>query len=106
MFRLFASAAARHPDTFAHLLRALDFHLSPTKEVALVGDDLSALAEVVRSRHRPHLVLAGGPEGSGTPELLAERGAVDGRAAAYVCEHFSCRAPTTDPEQLMAALAA
>ena len=33
--------APRHPDSFAHLLRALDFHLSPTREVALVGDDLA-----------------------------------------------------------------
>jgi uncharacterized protein len=106
VFRLFAGAAARHPDSFAHLLRALDFHLSPTKEVALVGEDVSALASVVRSRHRPHLVLAGGPEGSRLPELLAGRGAVDGLAAAYVCENFTCRAPTTDPAGLEEALAA
>jgi uncharacterized protein YyaL (SSP411 family) len=100
VFRLFASAAARHPEAFAHMLRALDFHLSPTKEVALVGEDLSALAETVRSEHRPHLVLAGGPEGSPAPELLAERVAVDGRAAAYVCEHFTCKAPVTTPAAL------
>jgi uncharacterized protein YyaL (SSP411 family) len=100
VFRLFAKVAARHPEGFAHLLRALDFHLSPTKEVALVGEGLSALAEVVRSRHRPHLVLAGGPEGSEVPELLAGRGAVDGLAAAYVCERFACQAPVTDTQAL------
>ena len=70
----------RHPDAFAHLLRALDFHLSPTREVALVGDDLGALAAVVRSELRPHLVLAGGPEGA---ELAgAARGRTDDRRAA------------------------
>ncbi len=100
VFRLFAGPAASHPEAFAHFLRALDFHLSPTKEVALVGDDLSELAKVVRSEHRPHLVLAGGPEGSETPELLQARTAVDGKAAAYVCEHFTCQAPTTDPAAL------
>ena len=36
------------------------------------------LAEVVRSAHRPHVVLAGGPEGTERPELLRERSAVDG----------------------------
>jgi len=100
VLRLFAKAAPRQPDAFAHLLRALDFQLSPTKEVALVGDDLSELTAVVRAEHRPHLVLAGGPEGTASPPLLKNRGAVDGRPTAYVCEHFSCQVPTTDPETL------
>ncbi|HSR94602.1 MAG TPA: thioredoxin domain-containing protein [Solirubrobacterales bacterium] len=100
VFRLFAKTAPRHPDAFAHLLRALDFQLSKTKEVALVGDDLAELSAVVRSSYRPHLVLAGGPEGSDTPPLLAERPSIGGKATAYVCEHFTCRAPTTDPEAL------
>ena len=68
--------------------------------MALIGDDLSELAAVVRSNYRPHLVLAGGPEGSDTPPLLADRPAVDGQSAAYVCENFSCQAPVTDPEHL------
>ncbi len=100
VFRLFARSAARHPEAFAHLLRALDFHLSPTKEVALVGDDLADLAAVVRSQLRPHLVLAGGPEGTATPPLLQHRATVEGKPTAYVCEHFSCRQPVTEPEAL------
>jgi uncharacterized protein YyaL (SSP411 family) len=104
VFALFAKTATQHPESFAHLLRALDFHLSPTKEVALIGDDPGELAAVVRSSFRPHLVLAGGPEGSEEPPLLRERPAVDGRPTAYVCEHFSCRAPVTTPEDLAALL--
>ncbi len=100
VLRLFAKAAPRQPDAFAHLLRALDFQLAPTKEVALIGDDLAELAAVVRSGHRPHLVLAGGTEGSDIPPLLAGRPQVDGKAAAYVCEHFTCQAPVTTPEHL------
>jgi hypothetical protein len=100
VLRLFAEPAARRPEAFAHLLRALDFRLSPTREVALVGRRLDPLAAVVRAEPRPHLVLAGGPEGSERPELLAQRSEVDGRPAAYVCESFSCRAPVTDPAEL------
>jgi len=100
VFALFGKPAVEHPDAFAHMLRALDFNLSPSREVALTGDDLAELSAVVRERHRPHLVLAGGPEGTGEPPLLRGRTAVDGRPAAYVCENFSCRLPVTDPEEL------
>jgi uncharacterized protein len=102
---LFARPAVRHPDAFAHLLRALDFHLSPTREVAIVGDDVDELVNVVRSTVRPHLVLAAGPEGSETPPLLAGRTTLDGRPAAYVCENFTCRLPVTDPDDLQRELA-
>jgi len=104
VLRLFAKAAPRRPDAFAHLLRALDFDLAPVKEVALVGDDLAELAATVRSEHRPHLVLAGGPEGADAPPLLQERSAVEGKPTAYVCEHFACQAPTTDPGALASLL--
>ncbi|HET8861933.1 MAG TPA: thioredoxin domain-containing protein [Solirubrobacterales bacterium] len=104
VLHLFARAAPRQPDAFAHLLRALDFQLSPTREVALIGDDLAELAAVVRADFRPHLVLAGGPEGSDTPPLLANHPTVDGKPTAYVCEHFSCQAPTTDANVLASLL--
>jgi uncharacterized protein len=100
VFALFAKTATQHPESFAHLLRALDFHLSPTREVALVGDDLAELATVARSAFRPHLVLAGGPQGEEAPPLLQGRTTVDGKPAAYVCESFTCRLPTTEPSRL------
>ncbi|HXS34749.1 MAG TPA: thioredoxin domain-containing protein [Solirubrobacterales bacterium] len=104
VFRLFAKPASQHPEAFAHLLRAIDFRLSPTKEVALIGDDLAGLATCVRSEFRPHLVLAGGPEGSGTPELLANRPAIEGKSTAYVCESFACKQPVTEIPALAALL--
>ncbi|HEY5941618.1 MAG TPA: thioredoxin domain-containing protein [Solirubrobacterales bacterium] len=100
VFALFGKPAIEHPDAFAHMLRALDFDLAPTREVALVGDDLAELAAMARERHRPHIVLAGGPEGSEDPPLLAGRTAVDGKPAAYVCESFACQLPVTAAEEL------
>ncbi len=99
VLQLYGRIAQRQPDAFAHLLRALDFHIAPVKEVALVGDRLEALAAIVRGSHRPHLVLAGGPEGAEAPELLQERTAVGGAATAYVCENFACKAPVTDSQE-------
>ncbi|HET7510731.1 MAG TPA: thioredoxin domain-containing protein, partial [Solirubrobacterales bacterium] len=100
VFGLFGKPAVEHPDAFAHMLRALDFHLSPSREVALVGNGLSELAAVVREDVRPHLVLAGGPEGSEQPPLLTGRTSVDEKPAAYVCENFTCHLPVTDPATL------
>jgi uncharacterized protein YyaL (SSP411 family) len=100
VFALFGKPAVEHPDAFAHMLRALDFDLSPTREVALVGEDLNELAAVVRERHRPHAVLAAGPEGSEEPALLAGRTTVDGKPAAYVCQNLTCHLPITSPEEL------
>jgi len=103
VFRLLHKVAARHPHAFAHLLQALDFHFATVKEVALVGPGREPLERTVRARFRPHLVLAGG-EPEGVP-LLEGREPVDGRAAAYVCEHFACQRPVTEADELEALLA-
>ena len=94
VFRLLHEVAARHPQAFAHLLQAMDFHFASVKEVAIVGPGAEALARVVRARFRPHLVLAGG-EPDGVPLM-------EGREApgAYVCENFTCRRPVTEPAEL------
>jgi uncharacterized protein len=98
VLRLLHELAPRHPQAFGHLLQGLDFHLARTKEVALVGGETAELERVVRSRFRPHLVLAGGAP-DGVP-LLQGREPVDGRAAAYVCENFACQMPVTEPGEL------
>jgi uncharacterized protein len=107
VLRLFADLLRRSPLAFGHLLQALDFHLARTQEVALVGADRSALERLVRAQFRPHLVLAGGDgeDAAGVP-LLEGRTPVDGRAAAYVCERFTCQRPVCEPDELRALLGA
>jgi uncharacterized protein YyaL (SSP411 family) len=106
VMRVRAPIVAEHPHGFGHILQAIDFYLAPVREVAIAGagDEAGAqaLARVVRGRYAPHVVLAGG-DGDGVP-LLEGRVPVNGRAAAYVCEHFSCQAPVTEPDALTAAL--
>ena len=108
VFDLFARVATRHPHAVPHLLRAIDFHLAAVKEVALVapagGDGFGGLDAMVRAELRPHVVVAGAVEGAERPELMLGRSAVEGRAAAYVCESFSCRSPVTEPDELAHAL--
>ena len=114
VLELFAPAAVRHPDAFGHLLQALDFHLSPTREVALIAPAgeganghtwaaLGELAGVVRSAHRLPLVLAGGAEEASGPsccETARRSRAVRPRTSAS----GSCRAPVTTAAHLEASL--
>jgi hypothetical protein len=97
LIRLLHVIAPQHPLAFGHLLRAIDFHLAPVREVALAGDDVSDLARVVRGGFWPYTVLAGG---DGPVPLLEGREPVDGQAAAYVCQHFTCQLPVTSAEEL------
>jgi uncharacterized protein YyaL (SSP411 family) len=106
--RLLHELARSHPGAFGHLLQALDFHLGPTRELALAGDarGIGELAAVVREALRPHLVVTAGPGGDeGAVPLMRGRVAVGGRAAAYLCEGFACRRPVTDPGELRTLLA-
>jgi uncharacterized protein YyaL (SSP411 family) len=105
VLRLLCPLAARHPTAFGHLLQAIDFYLAPVREVAIVGPAAQAaeLVRAVRSGYHPHVVLAADVGSDGVP-LLDGREPVDGRAAAYVCEHFVCQAPVTSAEELAAAL--
>jgi uncharacterized protein YyaL (SSP411 family) len=102
LIQLLHTVAPEHPLAFGHLLRAIDFIVSPVREVALAGDDVSELASVVHRGYFPHLVLAGG--GGDAVPLLAGRTPVDGHAAAYVCERFTCELPQTNVEEFTKAL--
>jgi uncharacterized protein YyaL (SSP411 family) len=103
-----APVLGEHPTAFAFLLEALERAVHPPLEIAVVGDDAERgpLADVLRRRVLPAAVRVSASPGVGddlTP-LLAGRGPVDGRAAAYVCERFTCGLPVTDPEALRAEL--
>jgi uncharacterized protein YyaL (SSP411 family) len=103
-----ADIMVQHPSAFGHLLGALDFAVSPVKEFAIVGDpaqaDTRGLLEVINNRYLPNSVLAcASPENSEAQQaipLLAERPLKDGKATAYVCQHFACQAPVNTPEAL------
>src|SRR5215216_5411328 len=108
VLRLLNELAARHPQAFAHLLQALDFHSASVKEVAIVGPDADVLARVVRGEFRPHVVLAGKrgdtpPAGGHDAVPLLEGRDVPG---AYVCENFTCKRPVTAPDELEELLSA
>ncbi|MDQ6713867.1 MAG: thioredoxin domain-containing protein [Candidatus Dormibacteraeota bacterium] len=96
--------AAKAPLAFGRLLAALDFHLGRVVELAVIGEpadpQTGRLLQVVRQRLLPNRLVAVAPRGDSTIPLLADRGALDGKATAYLCEGFVCRAPTVDASEL------
>ncbi len=110
VLKILGGLAERQPQGLTYLLSAADFHLSPTREVALIapeGAGLGSLDELtaeVRRRYRPNLVLAAGEQGASEPPLLAERPDLAGEPAAYVCERFACKAPVGTAAELAALL--
>jgi uncharacterized protein YyaL (SSP411 family) len=100
VLRLLAPAMERVPRPFSWALCALDLHLAPPRELAIVGDVRSEVARAALAPFAPRTVVAVGP--SDEVPLLAGKGPVDGSAAVYVCERFACRAPATHPSDLAA----
>ena len=105
--RPMADVMTRYPTGFGRYLGALDFHLGPVAEVALVWPagtgPAGPLLDTVYGRYLPNRVVAGAAEGApdmaGLPLLEGKR-AEGGRVTAYVCRKYVCQAPTSDPELL------
>ncbi|MFD9267633.1 thioredoxin domain-containing protein [Streptomyces goshikiensis] len=99
----------RAPRFIGHGLAVAEALLDGPREVAVVGapDDpqWAALHRTALLGTAPGAVVAAGPpraaDGSGGEfPLLAERTRVDDLPTAYVCRHFVCARPTTDPVEL------
>ena len=101
-----ADSIRRFPTAFGRWLQAADLALAPAKQVAIVYAESSAsarpLLDVIEMQYRPQVLLAASayPPPASAPPLLADRPLVDGKATAYVCEHFVCKLPVNTPAAL------
>jgi uncharacterized protein YyaL (SSP411 family) len=98
----------RAPGATGHWLGALDFYVSLPKEIVIVGplEDArtDALLHEVGGRYLPNRVVAGMSDPANPPvkdsPLLEQRIMQDGLPTAYVCEHYACQLPVTNPDAL------
>jgi uncharacterized protein YyaL (SSP411 family) len=111
--RLFCDHMEENPFSFGHMLCALDFYLETPKEIAIVGQrgaaETQALFRVVHDTYVPNKILLLVDPEAGLDEAfahlpLSEMAQRDGKATAYVCHHFACSAPTTEPMGLASLL--
>ena len=101
---------AAGPEAMPQMLTALDFQLGSVKQIVIAGDpkreDTRALLKNIHKRYLPHKVILAADNGAGQeylgqliPSIKAMR-PLDGKAAAYVCENYACKLPTSDPDTL------
>jgi uncharacterized protein len=106
----FAAPLQHYPSALPQMLVALEFSITKPQQIVLAGqpaaDDTRVLQTEVSRHFLPDtiLLLADGAEGQTflgekLPELK-EMQPVNGKAAAYVCENFTCKAPVTSAEEL------
>ena len=101
----------RSPSGSAQMLCELDFLLSTPKEIAIASqresDDTHAALTAIHSRFIPNKVLALASDGEDVGDfipLLEGKTQLESKATIYVCENYTCQAPTTDVEELVGLL--
>jgi uncharacterized protein YyaL (SSP411 family) len=115
LLRTFSKSVGEYPAGFTHFLQGADLLLEPTREVVIAGhperNDTRELLQSLNTTYAPEAVALYRPAGPDAREITriapytAGMKPVAGRAAAYVCENFSCQEPVTDPKALAAKLA-
>jgi uncharacterized protein len=112
ILRLMAATIQRYPSGFGRLLCALDFYLGTPREIAIIGDagarETRLLLDEIWQAYLPNKVVAqASPSDTVAAEiipLLRDRPQLNNRATAYVCEHFTCKTPATNPTELASQL--
>jgi len=99
VFRFVARLLPQAPSAFGHALNALDLHLSPPRELAVIGGPDTEVARAALAPFDPNAVVAFGP--SESVPLLQGKDLVDGRPAVFICQNFACQAPITQPADLV-----
>ncbi len=105
----------RLPSAMTQMLCAVDASLAKPRQIVIAGKrdaaDTKALLREVRAVFSPNQIVLLADAGADQKwlgsklEFLRTSAPVDGSAAAYVCENFTCQAPTTDPAKLRELLA-
>jgi uncharacterized protein YyaL (SSP411 family) len=113
--RGFSESWSRSPQGLPLMLAGLLDWQSPPRQIVLAGKpgskDFEALAREVRKRFLPGLVVLAADGGEGQQWLgervsyLRDTVPVEGAAAAYVCENFTCQLPFAAPDSLSKRLA-
>ncbi|MGE5552378.1 MAG: thioredoxin domain-containing protein [Betaproteobacteria bacterium] len=106
----FAGKVQSHPAGHTFFLLALQWALGPVTQVVVAGSrddqETEEMLRLLQERYLPLTTVVFRPTGAEADEIvglvpaLSERPARHGRATAYVCRQYACRAPVDTAEEL------
>jgi uncharacterized protein YyaL (SSP411 family) len=106
----FAPTLSHFASAMPQMLAALDFSLSKPRQIVIAGKAQAprtkAMLKEVHRHFLPNKIVLLADEAEGQKylgeknEAIRAMSMVDGKAAAYVCENFTCKGPVTDPKAL------
>jgi uncharacterized protein YyaL (SSP411 family) len=85
--------------SYANWLHLVLYFQKPFYEISIVGEDYLQTAGAMQQSYLPNVVFAGAKEESGL-SLIQDR-FVANSTLIYLCEHGSCKLPTSDIEQVL-----
>lgn len=108
----FSKDISSYPPGYTRMLCALDFHLGPSMEVVFAGtadnDVIKTFINIYNGVFLPNAVSVYSDPSNPVPESLVpfaySKEMIDGKPAAYVCQNYSCKFPTTNPDKFKALL--
>lgn len=111
LMHAFSVNVARAPHSHTQLMTALDFALGSSSEVVIIGEpqkeDTAKMLQTVRSRFLPRKVVLFRSSHEKYPEITdlakftKDMKRKEGKATAFVCRDYVCKAPTTDPHTML-----
>lgn len=113
LIRAFSGEITGQPAVYPETLCGLDFVFGPTREIVISGQkdaaDTKAMIAALRRGFRPNqVILLRTPENAASLASIAPytetQTSLDGKATAYVCRDFSCKAPTTVVAEMIASV--
>ncbi|MGD8748044.1 MAG: thioredoxin domain-containing protein [Balneolaceae bacterium] len=109
MNKLFSNSIQKAPTGFGFALLSIAFTSGKAHEIIIAGEkdarDTQEMLNALQHRFLPHTVIIVKEPGDDQIQKLApylsDFGMKENKATAYVCQNYSCKLPTNDPEVMI-----
>ncbi|MBN1849287.1 MAG: thioredoxin domain-containing protein [Deltaproteobacteria bacterium] len=109
--KAFSEILRQHPSAYIHFMSAMDFMEGPAYRIIIAGDtdmeDTRAMLRAIQKRFLPNKAVLFRPVNPASPhinglmECIKQYKSMNGQATAYVCLNQTCKAPTTNIEEML-----